>query len=332
MTREHKLALIIGFSIVLLVGVLVSDHLSRARFDALDPVGAAPGEDGGGLVALAPPKPLDTRGSAARSTPGPRIVEPERVVDLWTADPMDHPSGESATQLASAEIETPESLAAEAQATEFQTAEVRLDEGPLFTLTQRTPEPQPEPAPTTRDGIPILSAQQIAQRLGVSDMPVAATVTNAPHRGELPTAPRKTVTHRVAQGDTLFRLAERYWGDGHLWPQLAAANRDRIGPDNTLRIGATLVIPAAQGSSRPAAQQPVLASAQPKADSKTDTKPATKAPAKASTYTVKPGDTLGEIAQRTLGSVRYTDRIVAANDLDDADDIRVGMVLKIPSV
>ena len=31
MTREHKLALIVGFSLVLIVGVLISDHFSPAR-------------------------------------------------------------------------------------------------------------------------------------------------------------------------------------------------------------------------------------------------------------------------------------------------------------
>ena len=31
LTREHKLALIIGFSLVLVVGVLISDHFSKAR-------------------------------------------------------------------------------------------------------------------------------------------------------------------------------------------------------------------------------------------------------------------------------------------------------------
>src|SRR6185436_2493355 len=39
-TREHKLALIVGFSLILLVGVLISDHLSRARQAKIVPVGA----------------------------------------------------------------------------------------------------------------------------------------------------------------------------------------------------------------------------------------------------------------------------------------------------
>lgn len=33
MTREHKLALIVGFSLVLVVGILISDHLSPASLD-----------------------------------------------------------------------------------------------------------------------------------------------------------------------------------------------------------------------------------------------------------------------------------------------------------
>ena len=42
MTREHKLALVVGFGLILFVGILVSDHLAAdARgHDGLEPVGA----------------------------------------------------------------------------------------------------------------------------------------------------------------------------------------------------------------------------------------------------------------------------------------------------
>ncbi|NDC64960.1 MAG: hypothetical protein EBZ59_13495, partial [Planctomycetia bacterium] len=33
MTRENKLALVIGFGLMLFVGILVSDHFSAQRFD-----------------------------------------------------------------------------------------------------------------------------------------------------------------------------------------------------------------------------------------------------------------------------------------------------------
>jgi hypothetical protein len=42
MTRDQKLALIVGFSVVLLVGVLISDHFSRARQVRVS--GVTPGE------------------------------------------------------------------------------------------------------------------------------------------------------------------------------------------------------------------------------------------------------------------------------------------------
>jgi nucleoid-associated protein YgaU len=58
-------------------------------------------------------------------------------------------------------------------------------------------------------------------------------------------------------------------------------------------------------------------------------------PAKASmkTYTVKSGDTLGEIAKRELGSAnKYMDIYNANRDqLSDPDKIKPGQVLKIPA-
>jgi nucleoid-associated protein YgaU len=58
-------------------------------------------------------------------------------------------------------------------------------------------------------------------------------------------------------------------------------------------------------------------------------------PAKASmkTYTVKSGDTLGEIAQRELGSANKYMEIFNANrdQLSDPDKIQPGQVLKIPA-
>jgi hypothetical protein len=49
--------------------------------------------------------------------------------------------------------------------------------------------------------------------------------------------------HRVAPGDILPKLAEKYYGDARLWPILYAVNREIIGSDpNKLRIGDPLRI------------------------------------------------------------------------------------------
>jgi len=61
MTRENKLALVVGFGLVLLVGILVSDHFSPARGDraAAPPAATAPFDgaraEASDLVPLAPP-------------------------------------------------------------------------------------------------------------------------------------------------------------------------------------------------------------------------------------------------------------------------------------
>lgn len=79
-TRELKLALIVGFSLVLVVTVLISDHLSKARNTPLAEVPqnhpalvAVPVVDAGPLV-VAPPAPAPT-------APAP---EPERVIASTT--------------------------------------------------------------------------------------------------------------------------------------------------------------------------------------------------------------------------------------------------------
>jgi hypothetical protein len=76
----------------------------------------------------------------------------------------------------------------------------------------------------------------------------------------------------------------------------------------------------------------VKAGAQPGAQSQTMPQPT---PAKASmkTYTVQSGDTLSEIAKRTLGSPgKYMDIYNANRDqLSDPDKIKPGQVLKIPA-
>jgi LysM repeat protein len=78
----------------------------------------------------------------------------------------------------------------------------------------------------------------------------------------------------------------------------------------------------------------VKAGAQPQQGASTQSIPQP-TPAKASmkTYTVKSGDTLGEIAKRELGSAnKYMDIFNANRDqLSDPDKIKPGQVLKMPA-
>ena len=67
-----------------------------------------------------------------------------------------------------------------------------------------------------------------------------------------PTAPASTATrpttgtyrrHTVAKGDTLFSLAQRYYGNRSRWRDIYAANRDVMKSEGDLRIGMEVKIP-----------------------------------------------------------------------------------------
>ncbi len=49
--------------------------------------------------------------------------------------------------------------------------------------------------------------------------------------------------HVVAQGDTLYKIAQRYYGNGAKWPEILEANRDQLKNENAVRPGMELRIP-----------------------------------------------------------------------------------------
>ncbi len=50
-------------------------------------------------------------------------------------------------------------------------------------------------------------------------------------------------TYVVQPGDTLFRIAEKFYGDSGQWKKLRDANRNRIDPDGRVRAGQILLVP-----------------------------------------------------------------------------------------
>jgi LysM repeat protein len=121
-----------------------------------------------------------------------------------------------------------------------------------------------------------------------------------------------SVYHTVKLGDTLDKIAR---ANGTTAAAIIAANG--ISNPDLIWVGQKLLIP---GTSKPGA--PV---AQPTAKPKSQ--PAQPAPASPTIHVVKPGDTLGQIAQRYGTTVAA---ILAANDLPSADVLGVGQRLIIP--
>lgn len=53
----------------------------------------------------------------------------------------------------------------------------------------------------------------------------------------------KQKTHKVIEGDTLFKIAKKYYGNGDLWQKIYEANKDKIKSPNIIQNGWILIIP-----------------------------------------------------------------------------------------
>lgn len=52
-----------------------------------------------------------------------------------------------------------------------------------------------------------------------------------------------TQWHEVKKGETLWKIAERYYGDGSLYPKIFEANKDTLVNPDRIKIGQRLRIP-----------------------------------------------------------------------------------------
>lgn len=171
-----------------------------------------------------------------------------------------------------------------------------------------TATPMPGPAAPPATAMPVSTTAPSTSSATAVPPPAtpAGAATAAPtavpaDTAAAPAAAGSTRSHTVQLGDTLDKLARQY---GVTAAAITEANGIR-NPD-LIWVGQKLVIPAAT------APQPT----------------ATQVPAVGPTiYTVKSGDTLSQIAQRFGTTVAA---IVAANGLPNANNITVGMRLKIP--
>ncbi|HLO40178.1 MAG TPA: LysM peptidoglycan-binding domain-containing protein [Phycisphaerales bacterium] len=294
MTRELKLSLILGFSLVLVVTVLVSDYLSKARMSRLD--GSNPAAP---VAAQTPP----------------------------TADMLLTKQAQQEEQLARAERE---------QALEVSN-------------THRDSAGAVEPAPRTgaqpareiaMGGEPEHKPFVIDQGTG-RENDLAGIKAPA---GATPAASTDRV-HKVVEGDTLYQIAQKYYRNGSLHAQLQKYNDLK---SSGLKVGSTVKVPTLEvltgKISLPAPEKVRVASndLEPLVGTSREGKnelpkgelpAANDAAGKNASYTVKKGDTLGHIAQRELGTSRRSKEILSLNSgmLKTPEDLRVGMVLKLPA-
>lgn len=329
MTRESKLAIIVGFAVVLVVAALISDHFSHARQARIgnDLAAGSAADFGASVPGLS--APIGKTETIAISEP-PLADPMTRIADRGVAGPV-----------GPAKADKPQAA-----------DEIRMGVPKAgFDAPEKAGEPErpyTEPSPvgpgSTR---PDDYKQMIA--------------------GDLPVSDKKAKSYKVQQSDSLYKIAKVSYGDGTLWPELAEFNKSIVKDGAVVRAGDMLVLPpkevllgkarladeaAAAGANetrrdiadnktkavtpgeknvRDAGRSVVMNNPQrPKPPAKTEKK-IEPAATKYVTYTVRRGDHLSTIAQKVLGSSRRMDEILKLNpSLDDEDSITEGVVLKLP--
>jgi len=240
MTRENKVALVVGFALVLFVGILISDHLSDAqtrRSADLAPPAARTAATAGGAGA----RLLDLQ-----TTPSPRLP-----ATMPTVSPLADPTGARPR---------PQEVAGPSPAAALPTA------GP--------PKPAAMPPPEVRfhDVRPGESLSEIAHRYygdirltdelaqvnGIDDPDDlrAGHRLRVPQAAELapgqqlatprpPDAPVPAYgSYRIMPGDSLSSIARRCLRSADRWRHLYELNRDVIGDPDNIRVGTVIMIPA----------------------------------------------------------------------------------------
>lgn len=162
--------------------------------------------------------------------------------------------------------------------------------------------------------------------------------TSAFDQPVLASAEPEMLIHTVVAGDSLARIAQRYWGSTTVdaVDRLVAANPSLAGRRHRIAVGEEIRIP----SDTPQPRAALFATQTREAVRTRETGGATAALAAASGsheaeslqwYTIRSRDSLSSIARRLLNDERRWVEIKRLNGIKDADVIRPGMRIKLPT-
>lgn len=340
-TRELKLALIVGFALVLLVTVLISDHLSKARKAQLAgnvteaPTGVvtppnepAPGPvvtitqgTGGGIVSqptspvLIGPGPTDPNAALVMKDPAKDAALTNQIVGRG-GEPAPIMPPLVSTGTASMNNGLPANLLPGTPASgQTPDSAVMNEPKPLLPAGFDTGSQQPSNATTPLGTVPPVFPEPAAKKDEATK-----PATQADERW-----------HTVASGESAFSIAKKYYGKGEMWTKLKDANADRMGDKGQLRVGVKIRIPDAPAKA--AKPDSNLNTGKPKETriaEKADPKPAK--PSGPRSYTVQKGDTLGIISQKQLGSSKRVDDILRLNkEIRNPNALQVGAKIMLPA-
>ena len=117
------------------------------------------------------------------------------------------------------------------------------------------------------------------------------------------------VTHTVKEGETLQEISHTYFGTTRRWKEISDLNGMSNG--NMVRQGQKLVLPNNQIRVDVNVRKPQSAT-------------------RGQSYTVRKGDNLSTISQKTLGTSRRWREIQDLNGIENPNSLKIGDVLNIP--
>lgn len=252
MTREHKLSLVLGFGLLLFVGILLSDHFSAAQR-----------REHANLVATAPDR-APSRALTHQITiqPLPAAVRvANSTVGQYSSDGM-QPDGQGMPNygVPAPVAPVPPAVPAELYTIKsgeslYKICQTKYGDGTLWkSLAEFNSSVIPNPT-KLRAGVTIRipsasvlrgeSPQPMQQAPAQFDVP-GMSAGDAPTLGMVPQpepAAPAVRDYTVQKGDTLSTIASKKLGSKSKWKQIADANRDRLNDPHNLVPGTVIRLP-----------------------------------------------------------------------------------------
>lgn len=342
MTRETKIGLLVGLAFIIVIGILLSDHLTSST----EPPAAEIAQAGKSIRSSVSTPVGQPQQPPVTVIQPPTTVPPQNVPTANDLSPKPQP-------VTMVQITPP---AAQQQGEPVVVAHQEPPAAPPFIPTgnpgDAPPQPRQQPtdnavadAPLTpapanfappRQNDPMLARlSSEAARFGEAVVPVGAAGTQAPTT----TPPATGTRYKAEPGDTLSRIAAKFYGSAAKanLDAIVAANPSLKDNPNLIIEGRTYTIPAAPAAaapnltarpatpapSRPADARPVL----------TSTTPIAPTGDSGAVHVVVEGDNLTRIAVQYLGTPEGVAAIKELNRdlLKGSDVIRPGMKLRLPT-
>lgn len=349
MTRETKVGLLVGMGVILLIGIIISDHLSvvQNQRPAVEPMTSFAERAQESINSQVEPEPMPQQRPLAGRDAARESSVLQRMTPVPTPREMERPQWEAMAPNPAPQPGLPE----------LPRAYQVVEPSPMGVPQAAQPVAMQVPSvPTFTLGGPASAAAATPERTMLASASTGASPFDATASAPLPepsaaalaavsreaTSEQRTGTeiiHYVEDGETLYQIAAKYYGNGDYWKTIAQHNPGKVRDNGQVNQNVRLVIPNRAGLATLSEDfVPVGTDAPGRMD--LSRVPAVQQhqqqpqPVRAErTVTVEEGDTLTKLASEHLGSAGKWRELLDANRgrLSKPEDLRVGMKLVLPA-